>query len=88
MKQKMDLLSYIALNYLIVDIPLPPGGVRVRVGNLPKKRNIQRDLQLAFKAFPGIIKIHPAITGSKKTRDPVCKGFAFLDLASQKAAER
>lgn len=70
------------------DIPLPPGGVRVRVGNLPKKRNIQRDLQLAFKAFPGIIKIHPAITGSKKTRDPVCKGFAFLDLASQKAAER
>lgn len=82
------MLNYLALNYLLADIPLPPGGVRVRVGNLPKKRNIQRDLQSAFKAFPGIIKIHPAITGSKKTRDPVCKGFAFLDLVTQKAADR
>lgn len=65
-----------------------PSGIQVRVGNLPKKRNIHRDLQSAFKEFPGIVNISPAVSGSKKTRDPICKGFAFLYLESEKAADR
>ncbi|XP_023547227.1 uncharacterized protein LOC111806104 [Cucurbita pepo subsp. pepo] len=58
-------------------------GVRVRVINLPKKRNIHRDLMLAFKGFPGIVNITPAVIGNKKTRDPICKGFAFVDCKSE-----
>ncbi|KAK1316374.1 hypothetical protein QJS10_CPA05g01897 [Acorus calamus] len=65
----------------IEDIPI---GVRVRIGNLPKKKNIHRDLQLSFKEFPGILKISPAVSGNMKTRDPVCKGYAFVDLTYSK----
>lgn len=65
-----------------------PSGIRVRLVNLPKKRNIHRDLQLAFKGFPGIIDVIPAVSGSKKTRDPICKGFAFVDLKSEADANR
>ncbi|PIA62188.1 hypothetical protein AQUCO_00200293v1 [Aquilegia coerulea] len=65
-----------------------PTGIRVRVGNLPKKKNIRRDLQLVFKGFPAIINISPANSGNKKTRDPICKGFAFVDFGSMEAANR
>ncbi|KAF5190570.1 Ribonuclease h protein [Thalictrum thalictroides] len=65
-----------------------PTGIRVRVGNLPKKKNIRRDLQLVFKGFPAILNISPANSGNKKTRDPICKGFAFVDLGSMEAANR
>ncbi|XP_010254707.1 PREDICTED: uncharacterized protein LOC104595608 [Nelumbo nucifera] len=63
-------------------------GVQVRIGNLPKKKNIHRDLKVAFKEFPGIINISPAVSGNKKTRDPVCKGFAFIDFDTEEAAIR
>ncbi|KAF3326011.1 hypothetical protein FCM35_KLT09091 [Carex littledalei] len=63
-------------------------GICVRLWNLPKKRNIHRDLQTAFKGFRGILHINPAIAGNKKTRDPICKGFAFVDLATEEAATR
>ncbi|KAK1293129.1 hypothetical protein QJS10_CPB17g00581 [Acorus calamus] len=69
----------------IEDIPI---GVRVRIGNLPKKKNIHRDLQLSFKQFPGILKISPAVSGNMKTRDPICKGYAFVDLVTEEAANR
>ncbi|XP_043724112.1 uncharacterized protein LOC122671081 [Telopea speciosissima] len=65
-----------------------PSGIRVRVGNLPKKKNIHRDLKLAFQGFPGILNISPAVSGNKKTKDPICKGFAFVDLDSEEAASR
>ncbi|XP_077237828.1 RNA-binding (RRM/RBD/RNP motifs) family protein [Tasmannia lanceolata] len=65
-----------------------PGRNQVRIGNLPKKKNIHRDLQLAFKGFPGIVNISPVVSGNKKTRDPICKGFAFVYLESEKAAYR
>ncbi|XP_042502196.1 uncharacterized protein LOC122079637 [Macadamia integrifolia] len=65
-----------------------PSGIRVRVENLPKKKNIHRDLKLAFQGFPGILNISPAVSGNKKTKDPICKGFAFVDLDSEEAAFR
>ncbi|KAM7464597.1 hypothetical protein LguiA_032718 [Lonicera macranthoides] len=65
-----------------------PSGIRVRLANLPKKKNIIRDLQLAFKGAPGIVKIVPAVSGNKKTREPVCKGFAFVDFRSPDEANR
>lgn len=64
------------------------GGIRVRLGNLPKKKNIHRDLEMAFRGFRGILQITPAVSGNKKTRDPVCKGFAFVHLATQEVATR
>ncbi|KAM7249991.1 hypothetical protein ACFE04_021874 [Oxalis oulophora] len=63
-------------------------GIRVRLTNLPKKKNVHRDLKYAFKEVSGIIKITPAVSGNKKTRDPVCKGFAFVEFRSQKDATR
>ncbi|KAI3467482.1 hypothetical protein Pfo_024145 [Paulownia fortunei] len=63
-------------------------GFRVRLVNLPKKKNIQRDLQLAFKGVPGIINIVPIVSGNEKTRDPVCKGLAFIDFKYQDEAQR
>ncbi|CAM0944687.1 unnamed protein product [Alopecurus aequalis] len=63
-------------------------GVHVRIWNLPKKKNIHKDLNLAFKGFPGLVTINPVNSGTKKTRDPVCKGFAFLKLESVEAATR
>lgn len=61
---------------------------RVRVVNLPKKKNIHRDLNLAFKGVPGIVNILPAVSGNQKTRDPVCKGFAFVDFKTEDDANR
>lgn len=65
-----------------------PNGIRVRLSNLPKKKNIHRDLQSAFKGFPGIIDIVPVVSGNKRTREPICKGLAFVDLKSQEDANR
>ncbi|PWA46729.1 nucleotide-binding alpha-beta plait domain-containing protein [Artemisia annua] len=67
---------------------VPPNGTRVRLVHLPKKKNIHRDLQAAFKPFTGITNIIPAVIGNEKTRDPVCKGFAFVDFKSEKEAIR
>lgn len=67
---------------------LSDDGVHVRLWNLPKKKNIHKDLKLAFKGFPGLITINPAVSANKKTRDPICKGFAYLKLESVEAAAR
>lgn len=63
-------------------------GFRVRLFNLPKKKNVQKDLQLAFKGFPGIVNIIPVVSGNNKTRDPICKGIAFVDFKSEDEAQR
>ena len=65
-----------------------PSGVRVRITNLPKKKNVHRDLSSAFKGVAGLISINPAVIGNKKTRDPVCKGFGFVYFKSPKDANR
>ncbi|OEL19994.1 hypothetical protein BAE44_0018987 [Dichanthelium oligosanthes] len=67
---------------------LNDNGVQVRVWNLPKKKNIHKDLKQAFKGFPGLLSIDPAVSANKKTRDPICKGFAYLKLESTDAATR
>ncbi|XP_042440436.1 uncharacterized protein LOC122025655 isoform X2 [Zingiber officinale] len=63
-------------------------GTRVRIWNLPRKKNIHRDLHHAFRGFPGLVSISPAVIGNEKTREPVCRGFAFVCLASKEAANR
>ncbi|WOK98241.1 DNA polymerase epsilon subunit C isoform X1 [Canna indica] len=63
-------------------------GTQVRIWNLPKKKNIHRDLHRAFKGFPGLVSINPAVIGNEKTREPICKGFAFIDFSSQEAANK
>ncbi|XP_078443776.1 RNA-binding (RRM/RBD/RNP motifs) family protein [Wolffia australiana] len=63
-------------------------GPRVRIVGLPRKKNVHRDLKLAFSEFPNIINISPAVEGNKKTRDPICKGFAFVDFKSDQAAQK
>ncbi|MED6217230.1 hypothetical protein PIB30_015791 [Stylosanthes scabra] len=65
-----------------------PIGGRVRLVNLPKKKNIHRDLKSAFEGIPGIVSIVPAVLGNKKTRDPICKGFAFVDFKCEADAVR
>ncbi|KAK9664499.1 hypothetical protein RND81_14G046800 [Saponaria officinalis] len=65
-----------------------PGCIRVRINNLPKKKNIHRDLKSAFEGLHGVANILPAVSGTKKTRDPVCKGFAFVDFKSLDDADR
>ncbi|KAK2636395.1 hypothetical protein Ddye_031187 [Dipteronia dyeriana] len=65
-----------------------PSGIRVRLVNLPKKKNIHRDLKSAFEDVRGIINISPAVSGNKKTKDPICKGFAFVDFKSEEDATR
>ncbi|PKA63697.1 hypothetical protein AXF42_Ash016981 [Apostasia shenzhenica] len=70
------------------DVDVIASCTRVRVSNLPKKKNIKRDLWKAFKGFSGIVDISPAVTGNRKTRDPICKGFAFIGLESDDAAYR
>nr|CAB3449638.1 unnamed protein product [Digitaria exilis] len=67
---------------------LRDNGVLVRVWNLPKKKNIHKDLKQAFKGFPGLLSIDPAVSANKKTRDPICKGFGYLKLESADAATR
>lgn len=56
--------------------------------NLPKKKNVHRDLKVAFKEVSGVLNIAPAVTGNKKTKDPVCKGFALVDFKSEVDANR
>lgn len=63
-------------------------GLQVRLVNLPKKKNIHRDLQLAFKGVPGILDIVPVVSGNKKTRDPICKGLAYIRFRSEHDAYR
>ncbi|XP_010512098.1 PREDICTED: ESF1 homolog [Camelina sativa] len=63
-------------------------GFRVRVTNLPKKKNVHRDLKVAFKEVSGVLSITPAVSGNKKTKDPVCKGFAHLDFKTETDANR
>ncbi|GFP96169.1 hypothetical protein PHJA_001761000 [Phtheirospermum japonicum] len=58
-------------------------GFRVRLLNLPKKKNIHKDLRLAFEGVRGILNIVPVVSGNEKTRDPVCKGIAFVDFKLQ-----
>ncbi|KAL5828963.1 hypothetical protein ACOSQ3_018431 [Xanthoceras sorbifolium] len=65
-----------------------PSGFRVHLANLPKKKNIHRDLKSAFEGVPSIINISPAVSGNKKTKDPICKGFAFVDFMSEEDATR
>ncbi|KAK4402834.1 hypothetical protein Sango_1024100 [Sesamum angolense] len=63
-------------------------GFRVRLLNLPKKKNIHRDLKMAFNEVPGILNIVPVVSGNEKTRDPVCRGLAFIDFKYQDEAQR
>lgn len=63
-------------------------GFRVRLVNLPKKKNIHRDLRVAFQGVPGIVNIVPVVSGNEKTRDPVCKGIAFVDFKNMDEAQR
>ncbi|XP_015884219.3 uncharacterized protein LOC107419902 [Ziziphus jujuba] len=65
-----------------------PSGIQVQVVNLPKKKNVHRDLKSAFKGVPGIISINPVVSGNKKTRDPICKGSAFIYFKSEEEANR
>ncbi|XP_057724017.1 uncharacterized protein LOC130939971 [Arachis stenosperma] len=70
------------------DAQVVPIGGRVRLVNLPKKKNIHKDLKSAFEGIPGIVNIVPAVIGNKKTRDPICKGFAFVDFKCEADAVR
>lgn len=63
-------------------------GFRVRLVSLPKKKNIHRDLRVAFQGVPGIVNIVPVVSGNEKTRDPVCKGIAFVDFKNKDEAQR
>lgn len=70
-------------------VPEPiSSGIRVRLVNLPKKKNIIRDLQRAFKGYPGMINIVPVVSGNKKTREPICTGIAFIFFKSTDDATR
>ncbi|CAL5188910.1 unnamed protein product [Lathyrus oleraceus] len=71
-----------------IDEKAVPIGSQVRLVNLPKKRKIDRDLKSAFQGIPGIVNIVPAVIGNKKTRDPICKGFAFVDFKHEEDAVR
>ncbi|CAI9092845.1 OLC1v1028187C2 [Oldenlandia corymbosa var. corymbosa] len=61
---------------------------RVRLVNLPKKKNIHKDLDSAFKGVAGILQIVPVVSGNKKTRDPICKGLAYIDFKTEPEAHR
>lgn len=60
----------------------------MRLVNLPKKKNIHKDLRIAFQGVPGIVNIIPLVSGNEKTRDPVCKGVAFIDFKKEDEAHR
>lgn len=62
--------------------------ISVRINNLPRKKNIHRDLKSAFEGVPGLINISPAVSGNKKTKDPVCRGFAFVNFRCLEDANR
>lgn len=63
-------------------------GLCVRLVNLPKKMNVDKDLRVAFKGVSGIVNIVPVVTGNKKTRNPVCKGMAYINFKSKDEAQR
>jgi len=44
--------------------------------NLPKKKNIDRDLILAFQGIPGITNIVPAVIGNED-KGSYLQGFCF-----------
>ncbi len=57
----------------------PPAGVEVWVGNLPRKKNVDRDLWAALRSVGGLLHVQPIVFAqSEKTREPLCKGYAFL----------
>ncbi|KAL6567789.1 hypothetical protein OROGR_001457 [Orobanche gracilis] len=63
-------------------------GSRVRLLHLPKKKNIHKDLRLALEGARGILNVVPLVSGNEKTRDPVCKGIAFVDFKHHDDAQR
>eukprot|EP00252_Welwitschia_mirabilis_P018463 TRINITY_DN4101_c0_g1_i2.p1 TRINITY_DN4101_c0_g1~~TRINITY_DN4101_c0_g1_i2.p1 ORF type:complete len:277 (-),score=71.09 TRINITY_DN4101_c0_g1_i2:135-965(-) len=71
-----------------IESTLPREGVSLWIGNLPKKKNIQRDLQTMFNEYKGLLYIYPVVSGDLKTRDPVCKGFAFFIFENENVANR
>eukprot|EP00850_Spirogloea_muscicola_P009526 SM000053S17483 [mRNA] locus=s53:592841:595283:- [translate_table: standard] len=68
--------------------PPPPTGVLVWVGNLPRKRNVDRDLRAALRGVPGLLHIRAVARGSAKTREPECVGYAFFTFADLALASR
>ncbi|KAG0569160.1 hypothetical protein KC19_6G069600 [Ceratodon purpureus] len=61
-----------------------PAGVEVWVGNLPRKRKVDRDLRAVFRNAPGLLHIRPIVEPeNEKTRDPMCRGFAFFTFATE-----
>ncbi|CAM6050512.1 unnamed protein product [Sphagnum compactum] len=57
----------------------PPAGVEVWVGNLPRKKNVDRDLWAALRSVGGLLHVRPIVFAqNEKTREPLCKGYAFL----------
>ncbi|KAL2652240.1 hypothetical protein R1flu_020368 [Riccia fluitans] len=66
---------------------VPPEGVEVFVKNLPKKRNVDRDLRAALRSVSGLLHVRPVVSGNEKTREPVCKGLAYLTFATVDDAE-
>ena len=86
--KELLLIIDVLIHFLYFVTDLNDNGVQVRVWNLPKKKNIHKDLKQAFNGFPGLLSIDPAVSANKKTRDPICKGFAYLKLESTEAATR
>ncbi|KAJ7532718.1 hypothetical protein O6H91_13G016100 [Diphasiastrum complanatum] len=80
--QKMKGKGRVSLKEKKEAIP-PPEGIKVWVGNLPRKRNVGRDLRKIFRNVQGLLHIEPIEVGDEKTRHPLCKGFAFLTFANK-----
>ncbi|KAL8138092.1 hypothetical protein V2J09_004093 [Rumex salicifolius] len=85
---KLKSLSLERTKQLQKDAEAASTGACVRISHLPKKRNIQRDLNAAFKGISGIVNIMPVVFGNKKTKDPICKGLAFVNFKSMEDAKR
>eukprot|EP00897_Mesotaenium_endlicherianum_P007998 jgi/Mesen1/7226/ME000372S06472 len=68
--------------------PEIPSGFEVWIANMPKKKNVERDLAPALRGTPGLLHVRPCVIGDAKTRDPVCKGFGFLTFATLPDAKR
>lgn len=61
-----------------------PAGIEVWVGNLPRKRKVERDLRAAFRNAAGLLHIRPIVEPeNEKTREPICRGFAFFTFATE-----
>lgn len=64
-----------------------PAGVEVWVGNLPRKRKVERDLRAVFRNAAGLLHIRPIVEPeNEKTREPMCRGFAFFTFATEEDA--